>query len=129
ARRVWNGWGAAGTEPAFGLGTAHVGAAPLRAARCGRLQDAGIPVTPARGADLARALTLVRPLSRRRLYWTARPVLVTDPAQVPAFDRVFLTVFGDRNRTEPFQPDEVLVVTVPDDEQPAIDRELDDARV
>jgi uncharacterized protein with von Willebrand factor type A (vWA) domain len=59
-----------------------------------RLHDAGVPMTPARSADLARALELVRPISRRRLYWTARAIVVTDPAQVPAFDRVFRAVFG-----------------------------------
>jgi uncharacterized protein with von Willebrand factor type A (vWA) domain len=59
-----------------------------------RLHDAGVPVTPARSADFARALTLTRPVARRRLYWTARAVFVTDPSQVAAFDRVFREVFG-----------------------------------
>jgi uncharacterized protein len=59
-----------------------------------RLNAAGVAVTPARAADLARALTLVRPISRRRLYWTARAVVVTDELQVPAFDAVFDEVFG-----------------------------------
>ena len=59
-----------------------------------RLHDAGVPVTPARAADLAHALALVRPVSRRRLYWTARAVAVTDPTQVRAFDAVFAAVFG-----------------------------------
>ncbi len=54
-----------------------------------------MPVTPARAADLARALALVRPISRRRLYWTARAVLVSDPADVRTFDGVFRAVFGD----------------------------------
>ena len=58
-----------------------------------RLHDAGVPMTPARSADLARALELVRPISRRRLYWTMRAIVVTDPAQVPAFDAVFAAVF------------------------------------
>ena len=55
-----------------------------------------MPVTPGRSADFARALTLVRPLSRRRLYWTARAVFVSDPAQGRAFDAVFFSVFGSR---------------------------------
>ena len=59
-----------------------------------RLHDAGLPLTPARSADLARALALVEPVSRRRLYWTARAVVVTDPTQVKAFDAVFAAVFG-----------------------------------
>ena len=41
-----------------------------------RLHEAGLPMTPARSADLARALELVRPVSLRRLYWTARAVVV-----------------------------------------------------
>ncbi len=45
-----------------------------------RLRDAGVPVTPERSAAFARALTLVRPQSRRRLYWTARSVFVPDRA-------------------------------------------------
>ena len=59
-----------------------------------RLHDAGVPMTPARSADLAHALDLVRPISRRRLYWTARAIAVTDPTQVKAFDAVFAAVFG-----------------------------------
>jgi uncharacterized protein len=59
-----------------------------------RLHDAGLPMPPARSADLARALALVEPVSRRRLYWTARAIVVTDPTQVKAFDAVFAAVFG-----------------------------------
>jgi len=67
-----------------------------------RLHEAGLPMTPRRSADLARALVLVRPVSRRRLYWTARAVVVGDPTHVKAFDAVFAAVFG---RT-PFEPGE-----------------------
>jgi uncharacterized protein len=71
-----------------------------------RLHEAGVPMTPARSADLARALTLTRPISRRRLYWTARAIVVTDPTQVKAFDAVFAAVFGgapppDEHRAAP----------------------------
>jgi len=59
-----------------------------------RLHDAGLPVTADRAAGFAEALGLVRPESRRRLYWTARAALVSDPLQVPVFDRVFFAVFG-----------------------------------
>ena len=77
-------------------------------------------MTPARLADLARALTLVRPISRRRLYWTARAVLVSDPAQVRAFDVVFFSIFGNRDADEPFDPDEArTVATAPDERPPA----------
>ena len=70
---------------------------PALAARFGRrLSDVGVPVTPDRSVRFAEALTLVRPVSRRRLYWTARAALLSDPSQRPAFDRVFGEVFGSR---------------------------------
>ncbi|HVW47080.1 MAG TPA: VWA domain-containing protein [Solirubrobacterales bacterium] len=59
-----------------------------------RLHAAGVPVGAERSANFARALALVRPVARRRLYWTARAVFVSDPAQAPAFDAVFAAVFG-----------------------------------
>ena len=69
-----------------------------------RLHDAGLPMTPARSADLARALALVEPVSRRRLYWTARAVVVTDPSQVPLFDAVFAGVFRGYGADEAHEP-------------------------
>ena len=48
-----------------------------------------------------RRSTLVRPVTRRRLYWTARGVFVSDRAHVAAFDAVFRSVFGDRRADEP----------------------------
>jgi hypothetical protein len=68
---------------------------PAVSARFGRrLWEAGVPVTPERSARFASALSLVRPVSRRRLYFTARAVFVSDPGQVRAFNRVFAQVFG-----------------------------------
>jgi uncharacterized protein len=78
----------------FTVETVELDLPPLVGALSRRLAEAGMPVTPARSADLARALTLVRPVSRRRLYWTARAVLVTDELQVGIFDAVFAEVFG-----------------------------------
>jgi uncharacterized protein len=72
----------------------HLDLPALVGAFARRLHDAGLPLTPARSADMARALALVEPVSRRRLYWTARAVVVTDPTQVKAFDAVFAAVFG-----------------------------------
>ncbi len=59
-----------------------------------RLHEAGVPVTAERAAWFAQALAVVEPISRRRLYWTARAAFVSDRMQVPAFDRVFASVFG-----------------------------------
>ena len=72
-----------------------------------RLHDAGVPTTAERAARFAQALTLVKPISRRRLYWTARAVLVSDPSQVKAFDSVFFSVFGARELPPEFEPEDV----------------------
>ena len=55
-------------------------------------------MTPDRSADFADALALVRPISRRRLYSTARSVFVSDQSQAQAFDSVFSSVFGGAGR-------------------------------
>ena len=55
---------------------------------------------------LREALALVRPITRRRLYWTARAVFVSDPALAAAFDAVFFSIFGGRP-DEDFEPDDV----------------------
>ena len=84
----------------FGVETIELDLPPLVGSFNRRLHDAGLPITPARAADFARSLTLVRPLTRRRLYWTARAVFVSDPSQVKAFDAVFFSVFGGRAERE-----------------------------
>ncbi len=59
-----------------------------------RLHDSGVPVTVERAAWFAQALVVVEPISRRRLYWTARAAFVSDLSQLRAFDAVFASVFG-----------------------------------
>jgi uncharacterized protein with von Willebrand factor type A (vWA) domain len=105
----------------FGVETVELDLPPLVAGLSRRLHERGMPVTPGHSAEFAQALTLVRPVSRRRLYWTARAVFVSDPSQVPAFDAVFFSVFG--SRTEPDDPaaEERRTVASPD-ERPASDR-------
>jgi uncharacterized protein with von Willebrand factor type A (vWA) domain len=71
-----------------------------------RLHDAGLPVTAERAAAFAQALTLTRPDARRRLYWTARSVFVTDRSQVRVFDAVFAAVFGTTSAPEIAQPED-----------------------
>ncbi len=80
--------------PTFAVQTIALDLPPLVAAFGRRLQAAGVPVTVERDVNFARALTLVAPISRRRLYHTARAVLLSDPTQVAAFDAVFAAVFG-----------------------------------
>ncbi len=122
--------------PTFGVETIHLDLPPLVGAFTRRLHAAGLPMTPARAVDLARSLALVRPVSRARLYWTARAVFVSDPVQVKAFDAVFSDVFGDRERDETFEQDDAAAVTTSADDRPVVDHktssreaaERDDAR-
>jgi uncharacterized protein len=90
---------------------------PALAARFGRrLHEAGVPVTAERSAHFASALALVRPDSRRRLYFTARAVFVSDPTHVRPFNAVFAEVFGTPERSTakvPQDPD--LVPTLADE--------------
>jgi uncharacterized protein with von Willebrand factor type A (vWA) domain len=97
----------------FRVETIELDLPPLVGAMSRRLHDAGLPITPARAAGFARALTLVRPLTRRRLYWTARAVFVSDPAQVKAFDEVFFSVFGGRADGEELELDDPQTVASP----------------
>jgi hypothetical protein len=102
---------------AFRVETIELDLPALAGAFCRRLHAAGLQTPPARAADLARALALVRPVSRRRLYFTARSVLVSDPVQVPAFDAVFAQVFGGARADAPFVPDGVHAVPAQDDDR------------
>jgi uncharacterized protein len=107
------------TPAPFGVETIYLDLPPLVGALSRRLHDSGLPITPARTADFAHALTLVRPITRRRLYWTARAVFVSDPSQVKAFDLVFFSVFGDGAEGESFDPEDARTVAAPADERPA----------
>jgi uncharacterized protein len=97
----------------FGVETVVLDLPPLAGALSRRLHDSGVPVTPARSADFARALTLVRPITRRRLYWTARGVFVSDPTQVKTFDEVFRAIFGSGPTAESFEPDDAQSAATP----------------
>jgi uncharacterized protein with von Willebrand factor type A (vWA) domain len=107
-----------------GVETVELDVPRLASAFGRRLHDAGVPVTPARGAELARALALVRPVSRRRLYHTARAVLVSDQASLPAFDRVFAEVFGARPAGA-FTAEELRTVASEERSPPPLGRPLD----
>ena len=74
-----------------------------------RLRVAGLPVTPERSAHFARALALTAPLTRTRLYWTARAVFVSSSEQLRIFDYVFWLVFAhsaQEDGEEPYMPPE-----------------------
>jgi hypothetical protein len=110
-------------RPVYAVETIELDLPPVVGALSRRLHDAGVPITPARAADFARALTLVKPLTRRRLYWTARGVFVTDRAQVTAFDAVFFSVFGDRDHDQSFDPEDPEIVAAPPDDRPAAEHD------
>jgi uncharacterized protein with von Willebrand factor type A (vWA) domain len=93
------------SESPFRVRTAHLDLPAVAGAFSRRLRDAGVPITAERAARFAQALVLVEPVSRRRLYWTARAVLVSDSAQVRAFDSVFSSVFGGREPSADFEPE------------------------
>ena len=111
-----------GSERAFGVETIHLDLAPLAGTFGQRLRDAGVPVTPERSADFARALTLMRPESRRRLYWTARSMFVSDRAHAAAFDAVFRATFGQGSAAERPPGDAARTAPAPPDERPSSDR-------
>ena len=110
----------------FGVETIELDLPPLVGALSRRLHDAGVPITPGRSVDFARALTLVEPISRRRLYWTARAVFVSDPSQVKAFDQVFFSVFGVRADAEHDALEERRTVGTPSDDRRTSDRRASD---
>jgi uncharacterized protein len=107
------------TGPSFTVRTIHLDLPALAGAFSRRLREAGVPVTAERAARFAGALALVKPITRRRLYWTARAVLVSDSAQVSTFDSVFFSVFGARDLRRDDEPDGVETVPAPPDELPA----------
>jgi uncharacterized protein len=95
---------------------------PLAGALSRRLRAAGLPVTPERSAAFARALTVVRPLTRRRLYWTARGVFVSDRAQAAAFDAIFLAIFGDRADEPAADQEDARTAAAAPQDRPQADR-------
>jgi uncharacterized protein with von Willebrand factor type A (vWA) domain len=95
------------TGPPFTVRTIHLDLPAFAGAFSRRLREAGVPITAERGARFAQALALVRPISRRRLYWTARAVLVSDSSQVKAFDAVFSSVFSTREPAAEFEPEDL----------------------
>ena len=78
----------------FTLQTVSVDLPALTVAFTRRLRDAGLPVGPDHATRFAAALALTRPVARRRLYFAARTVFITDRGQLRAFDAVFAEVFG-----------------------------------
>jgi uncharacterized protein len=72
------------------------------------LHQAGLPVGPDRCERLARAVIVMNATSLPELRACALATMVSDPAQMPVFDRVFAAVFGGPspfgNQLPPVQP-------------------------
>ncbi|MGO9957580.1 MAG: vWA domain-containing protein [Solirubrobacteraceae bacterium] len=103
---------------AFELETVQLDLPAVAGAFGRRLHAAGVPVTAERSARFAAALALVRPVARRRLYWTARAVFVSDHSQTKTFNAVFAAVFGfPDERAIPPSPDADTVATAPDERE------------
>jgi uncharacterized protein with von Willebrand factor type A (vWA) domain len=128
ARPASGSWWAAVAElplpgTAFAVETVHLDLPAVAVAFGRRLHDAGVPTTAERSANFARALALVRPISRRRLYWTARSVFVSERAQVRSFDTVFAAVFGSpAGEPGPGPESDLRTVPAPPDERPSDER-------
>ncbi len=105
---------------AFRLETVRLDLPALAGAFGRRLHDSGVPITAERSANFAAALSLVRPVSRRRLYWTARAVFVSDRSQVRPFDAVFRAVFGAGELSSAeITPDAETIPSLPDERDQA----------
>jgi len=76
-----------------GPGAAVLETAAFSAGLGHALRRAGVEVPPDKSANLARALALVPPSSRSRLYWTCRTVLLRGEEQIPVFNAVFSALF------------------------------------
>jgi uncharacterized protein len=115
---AWSSWSAGPSEAAvadraFSVQTIHLDLPAVVGAFSRRLREAGVPMTAERAARFAQALTLVKPVSRRRLYWTARAVLVSDSSHVRAFDSVFFSVFGSHDAPPEHELEHVEAVPEP----------------
>jgi len=113
------------TVPTFAVVDFDVDLPALASGFSQRLHEANVPVTPSQTAQYTRALKLTKPVSRARLYCTTRAIFVTGFQQVPAFDRVFASVFGSRKRS--INPDD-YDVQLEDDDNPVdqVDSETPD---
>jgi uncharacterized protein with von Willebrand factor type A (vWA) domain len=115
-----------GTE--FAVETVELDLPALVGAFSRRLHEAGVPVSAERAARFAQSLTLVKPIARRRLYWTARAVFVSDLGQVRAFDSVFAEVFGAAAPAPALATEDLRVVPVAPERRRESDRRREPAQ-
>jgi uncharacterized protein len=115
-----------GTEDrVFRVETIELDLPSVAGALGGRLRSAGLPVSADTAGRFAQALALTRPVSRRRLYWTARAVFVSDRGQVKAFDAVFRAVFGGAGPSAEPSAEPRITAHATDDDRPTSPGSLD----
>jgi uncharacterized protein len=108
----------------FEVQTIGVDLPPLAVEFGARLQHLGVQVSVDRAVAVAQAITLVKPISRSRLYWTLRAVFVTEHSQVPAFNRVFAEIFGRSGVDAPDVDTEISgsQTSAPPDARPTVEQ-------
>jgi uncharacterized protein len=95
------------TEPRPAPGAARPAIGATAAAFGAALHTAGLPVGPDRCERLARAMTVMNAASLTELRACALATMVSDPSQMPTFDRVFAAIFGTASplaQLPPVQP-------------------------
>ncbi|MBA3746816.1 MAG: VWA domain-containing protein [Solirubrobacterales bacterium] len=113
-------------EPAFGIEDLTLDLPALVGAFSQRLHAAGMPVTPSQTQQYAHSLALIKPVSRRRLYWATRAIFVTGFIQVPTFDRVFREVFGTSGKSTFDESDVELEPAAPKDSEETPEADIED---
>jgi uncharacterized protein with von Willebrand factor type A (vWA) domain len=67
---------------------------------CLRLRWAGIALSSSRIETFLRGVLVVRPQSLREIYWTGRISLVSSPAEIAIYDRIFQEFFREFSETK-----------------------------
>src|SRR5215213_1136887 len=113
-------------EPGFGIEDLTLDLPAVVGAFSQRLHAAGMPVTPSQTQQYAHSLALIKPVSRRRLYWATRAIFVTGFIQVPTFDRVFREVFGTSGKSTFDESDVELEPAPPKDSEETPEADVED---
>jgi uncharacterized protein with von Willebrand factor type A (vWA) domain len=121
-----NGHSAVQDDGVFGIEDLTLDLPAVVGAFSQRLHDAGMPVTPSQTQQYAHSLALIKPESRRRLYWATRAIFVTGFIQVPTFDRVFREVFGSAAKSDSAEDPEVELEPAPPKDESDNDEAQDD---
>jgi uncharacterized protein len=90
-----------------------------------RLREEGVPVSSTCAGDLLAALEVVGAWSSEDVYWAFRSLTVRNREQVPAFDRVFMDVFGRQSEPALFVASEIVPRTWSIDKENGADGEGD----